>query len=50
MDKKTNSNEETITITLTGDEVLTDFFDLDDGVMGDDDQPDSEKEVIIKRI
>lgn len=45
---KEQKDNESIEFKLESGEVITDFYDIDDGVNGDD-EPDSEKEIIITR-
>lgn len=45
---KKQEDKETIEFKLEPGEIITEFYDIDDGVNGDD-EPDSEKEIVIKR-
>lgn len=46
--EKENQEFEKIVFTLEKGEAITDFYDIDDGVNGDD-EPDFEKEIVITR-
>lgn len=48
MEEKKTAEQEKIDFTLSKDEIITDFYDVDDGVAGND-EPDFEQEIVIRK-